>query len=31
MGVLGHFGPKNQTRKIDKIHEDFLTISSFEV
>ena len=23
LGVLGHFRLKNQTRKIDKIHNDF--------
>ena len=27
-GALGHFVLKNQTRKIDEIHKDFLTISS---
>ena len=28
LGVLGHFVLKNKTRQIDKIHEDFWTISS---
>ena len=31
MGLLAHFGPKNQKRKTDKIHKDFGTVSSFYV
>ena len=31
MGLLAHFDPKNQKRKIDKIHRDFRTVSSFYV